>query len=505
VSDETVRAALRSDATLVAIEAPAGCGKTHQGADYARDIIRGTVKERALILTHTHAACSVFAEHTRDTGSQFEIRTIDSVIARIASGYHVSLGIPPDPSTWVRQRKDGYAELAVKVASLVRRHPMIPRALARRYPIVICDEHQDSSGDQHALAMSLHEQGARMRIFADPMQKIFRDDVPCGASQPCEWDQLLAQAHVTAELDHPHRWDCGCPQLGAWTLKARAALKAGGKVDLRQCPPSIHIAYAENQAQRNLDYRLSSVDRTPIDTFERRQSSLLILTRHNDTARATRSVFDRRIPLWEGHTRPALEKLISVLSNGSPAPDAIARAIVSFMGDIGKGFSPSAFGDRFEREVRDGCTKVARGKPATIQLLARFITDEPDHRGVAKVLRRLAELCEQDAAFSDIEIDCRREFWEAVRLGAFDNPDTGFAEITHRRTYARPKPPARAISTIHKAKGLECESVIIMPCDGSTFPDKPDARCLLYVALTRARSELMLVVSRNKPSPLLLL
>jgi hypothetical protein len=28
-----------------------------------------------------------------------------------------------------------------------------------------------------------------------------------------------------------------------------------------------------------------------------------------------------------------------------------------------------------------------------------------------------------------------------------------------------------------KAKGLECESVIIMSCD-KTFPDKPDARCL---------------------------
>jgi CRISPR/Cas system-associated endonuclease/helicase Cas3 len=36
MSDESVRAALRSDAPLVVIEAPAGCGKTHHGADYAR-------------------------------------------------------------------------------------------------------------------------------------------------------------------------------------------------------------------------------------------------------------------------------------------------------------------------------------------------------------------------------------------------------------------------------------------------------------------------------------
>ena len=74
---------------------------------------------------------------------------------------------------------------------------------------------------------------------------------------------------------------------------------------------------------------------------------------------------------------------------------------------------------------------------------------------------------------------------------------------THRRIYSRPKPPDKAISTIHKAKGLECESVIVIPCDARTFADKLDARCLLYVALSRAKTSLMLVVSRNNPSPLL--
>jgi len=42
-----------------------------------------------------------------------------------------------------------------------------------------------------------------------------------------------------------------------------------------------------------------------------------------------------------------------------------------------------------------------------------------------------------------------------------------------------------------------------MPCDAKTFPDKADARCLLYVALTRAKKRLLLVVSRDSPSPLL--
>jgi DNA helicase-2/ATP-dependent DNA helicase PcrA len=102
-----------------------------------------------------------------------------------------------------------------------------------------------------------------------------------------------------------------------------------------------------------------------------------------------------------------------------------------------------------------------------------------------------------------VELDCRKEFWDAIRLGEFPTVADGLAEITHRRTYARPKPPEKAISIIHKAKGLECDAAIVMPCDRSTFPDTEEARCLLYVAISRARRRLMLVVSRQNPSPLL--
>jgi len=172
------------------------------------------------------------------------------------------------------------------------------------------------------------------------------------------------------------------------------------------------------------------------------------------------------------------------------------------MGEVGKGFSPSAFGDRFAKEVSEGCTGNCRGKPATIQELARFLVAEANHCGVAKMLRRLSELTATDGNFAGIKIDCRKEFWEAIRLGDFDTADNGLAEITHRRIYSHPKPPEKAISTIHKAKGLECDSVIVMPCDTKNFPDKQEARCLLYVALSRAKSRLLLVVSRSSPSPL---
>jgi DNA helicase-2/ATP-dependent DNA helicase PcrA len=495
---------LRSDAPLVLVEAPAGCGKTHQGADYARDVAADR-SDRLLILTHTHAACSVFAERTKGSGSRVEIRTIDSLIAHIATAYHLGLGLPADVPTWARRTPDGYRHVALRVAALLNRHPMIAATLARRYPVVICDEHQDCSGDQHALGMAMLDQGARLRVFADPVQRIFKETPLAGSNPAHDWAALTNQANAFEELDTPHRWRNGCPHLGRWTLLARAALKSGGKIDLRNnLPASVSIVIAENQARRNMEYQLVPTDRRSIDAFTRSHASLLVLTRYNETARSLGAFFKRRLPLWEGHTRSALEKLVDAITAGTADCPKLAAAVVTFMNDIGKGFSPSAFGDRFEKEVRGGCKARSRGKPATIQELGRFLLAEPDHRGVAKLLARLAELKQGDADFVNIEMDHSREFWEAVRLGNFEDLDAGLAEITHRRTYGRPKPPDAAISTIHKAKGLECGNVVVMPCDATTFPDREDARCLLYVALSRAKERLMLVVSRANPSPLFL-
>lgn len=495
MSDESVRQALRSDAGLVVIEAPAGCGKTHQGADYVGEVARGS-RERILILTHTHAACSVFAARTRGIGSHVEIRTIDSLIAEIATAYASGIGVTADPMIWVQQRSDGYALLAGKVARLLQRYPMIARATARRYPTVICDEHQDSSADQHAIAMSLHSNGARMRVFADPLQKIFRE------ANPYSWGDLVEGADRVETLDHPHRWTTGCPELGRWTLKARESLKDGGKVDLRSAPASVTVVRATNTAQKNFDFRLSTAERRPVDAFEKRQSSLLVLTRYNETAFALRSFFNRRILLWEGYTRSALEVLVQQLARVTTPAEA-AAAVLKFMDAVAVGFSPSEFGKRLQDEIAERCSTRTRGKPAMIQELARLLLDAPDHKGAARLFAKLHELIEASSHFSGVKIDCHREFWDAVRLGQFEDPADGLADLAHRRAYARPQPPGRAISTVHKAKGLECGSVIVLPCDARSFPDTDDGRCLLYVALSRAKSELMLVVPADKSSPLL--
>lgn len=45
---------------------------------------------------------------------------------------------------------------------------MIAGAVARRPPVVICDEHQDTSRDQHNIVKAVHGEGSALRLFADP-------------------------------------------------------------------------------------------------------------------------------------------------------------------------------------------------------------------------------------------------------------------------------------------------------------------------------------------------
>lgn len=500
MSDASVGAALRSDARLVLIEAPGGCGKTYQGAEYARELASSS-SARLLILTHTHAACSVFAQRTSSVG-RVEIRTLDSLITQVAAAYHLGLALPADVGAWARQNRDGHHELAKRVSGLLIKHPMIAAALARRYPTIICDEHQDCSLEQHAICMSLAHQGARMLLFFDPLQRIFKPN----AKEEIDWNALRTQADAVEELDTPHRWKACNEPLGQWILRARDALKKGQPVDLTgPLPAGLKIEVVENSAHEAMGYRLRSADRRSIDAVVRNATSLLVLTHHNDTARALRGFFFRSIALWEGHTRSELERLVEALKGRRGDSPALAAALVTFISSISKGFSASAFGSTFQREAQEGCTARRNGKPAKIQAVARLLIAEPNHRGVAKALERLHALAKSDPDFSESKIDCQREFWDAVRLGAFDDPEVGLSEIAKRRAHAQIQPPPKAISTIHKAKGLECDTVVLMPCDRRTFPDRDDARCLLYVALSRATSRLVIVASRKSASPLLAL
>lgn len=502
MSDASVAEALRSDASLVVVEAPGGCGKTYQGACYASDIAPGLGNGRLLILTHTNAACDVFAGRTRGLSRRVEIRTIDGLIGEIAAAYRGPLGLPEDVGAWARREHRGYDRLAQKVARLLTGHAAITRCLAWRYPIIVCDEHQDASADQHAIVMSLYQAGSRVRVFADPMQMIFNGMQAERTAAEQRWVDLKAAANRFEELDQPHRWANIQPALGAWIMEARAALRDGGRIDLTaNLPPGLTVHVAENTSPQRTGFRVATNVSQPI--YARTNAkSLLVLTGQNDRVTALRGFFNRRLAVWEGHVRVGLSILVAHCAANQGNAEALARGTLTFLNHVATGFSPTAFGNRFVQEAQQSCAKHCDGKPQHLQAMARHIVESPDHRGVAKALDHLRGLIAGEEAFADVRLHHHREFAEAIQLGWFENADNGFAEITRRRTHARPQLPAKAISTIHKAKGLEFENVMVLPCDADNFSNTKASRNRLYVAMSRATRTLMLVVSKNKPSPL---
>ena len=119
-------------------------------------------------------------------------------------------------------------ELALSVAALLQRYPMIVASMAQRHRVVICDEHQDSSGEQHSIVMALQLKGQGCEYSAIPCRR-YSGKERASAHVPCDWDELTRKAQAFEQLDFPHRWTRGCPQLGQWTLAARTALKTGGE------------------------------------------------------------------------------------------------------------------------------------------------------------------------------------------------------------------------------------------------------------------------------------
>lgn len=506
MTDDEVAALLRSDEPVVTIEAPAGCGKTHQGASYARDTALELNTGKVLILTHTHAACAVFAERTDDLKSKVDIRTIDSLVAQIASIYHKSLDLPEDVSAWTRQQDGGFEMVAEKVARLLKQNPMLCKHLVRLFPVVICDEHQDSNVHQHAIVEQICAQGGKLRILGDPMQMIYltgRRQAEIDAEIE-RWESIKNLGSL-GELETPHRWRETAPELGEWILGARQQLKDGNPIDLTDnLPDSVVIISAENVAVRGAPYRLDVNERQPIDQVVGEASPALILAGQNATVKALRSGFNRRFPIWEGHTRSALEQFIDACAEADGDASVLCDAFHSFLGSVLVGFTTAKFGNRLKQEIDENCVNNARGNvPPQLQIMARMILENPDHIGIANATGHLVSLIEQPApGFADIKIDLRRELSDLIKLRHYEDPHTGLLEIARKRSYARPMPPEKCLSTVHKAKGLESHGVVLMACDRTHFSDTYRKRCLLYVAMSRATHRLTLVVSTQNQSPL---
>jgi len=350
--------------------------------------------------------------------------------------------------------------------------------------------------------MTLCCAGSRIRIFGDPMQMIYSDRVKLKRDQD-RWNNLKAQGKFVS-LGMPHRWMNTNLELGKWILNCRAQLKSGNKINLKGLNLSgLTILKADNKSMKRQGFQFDRDQKKEIDAKINSFNKFLMLASTNETVRDMNASFFRRIPIWEGHTREPLSKLVKCLSDNIGLPLSIAQGLLEFLYEISVGFTLSSHGQRFIEEITTDCKKKASKKPLLIQNLAKYLIAEPNHKGASKLLGELDRYITHNlAGFDCVKIDLKREFWDALRLGDFDCVIEAEKALQSRRTHHTLHLPPKCISTIHKAKGLEGDNAIIVACDGRHFKDSEKARNILYVALSRAKSNLVIVVSDENPSPL---
>ena len=501
MTDEDVAELLNSDHPLIMIEAPAGCGKTFQVAEFASSAAKHIGSKKILTLTHTHAACSVIAERTKEIKQRVDIRTLDGFIHEIASAYRVAMGLPEDVAAWVRSAAGSHEALADIVSEFMVGNPMIASMLAQRFPIIICDEHQDSSSSQEQLVLEICKAGSLIRVFGDPMQVI-----PGGLGQAAKvaevyerW-QALKEASVYCELETPHRWKDTNPALGAWILEARQQLRDGNPIDLSDGTAGRpEIIIAENLSQTARSYRFSPTQNnwTPINATINQDTSMLCVAGRSATVYGLRSTFKERLPIWEGHTRAELDSLILELGREEATTSEKAICLVEFLKSLLTGFD-GKFSKRFLKEIENLDPNPRGVIPPQMSAMAKLVREDPSHVGFAKAAAHLRNLiADGNGPFSSIRIDRPRELNDLIKTALFENGDEGLAEIKQRRSRAHPMPPKKCLSTVHKSKGLEAKTVVIFACDSDHFPDRPAKRNLLYVALSRATNRLVLVMSEQ--------
>jgi len=354
VAERRAKKALISAEPLVVVEAPAGCGKTHIAANYASWLVSTKTRTNVMILTHTHAACDVFRMRTRAVSGSVTISTFDGFISQICTAYHQSLALPKDVSKWARDTVGGFEVLGRAALRLLHASPAVLQAISCRYPFILCDEHQDSNPYQNGIIKALQNAGSMVRIFGDPMQEIYGKGKTQRTARKDQWNELLESAGASEKLDHPHRWDKGCPELGNWILEARELLSKGQPIDLsKKRPRSLRVVIAENISPKARGFQLAKAPGRLFREIVQDKEPLMVLASQNEFVSGVNAFLGRIIPIWEGHQREALSLLVRRCTEGSGDAILMADAFRLFVQDIGTGFSDSAFAKRLLREVRE--------------------------------------------------------------------------------------------------------------------------------------------------------
>lgn len=494
-----VRAALRSDERNVLIEAPAGCGKTFEAAELAVEI-GGQVTRGAevLLLAHTNAAVQEFLRRIRNTSSRVRATTVDSFCLELLTPYAGPLGLPSPlrRSVGLGAGRVGFEQLAPNALDLLARCPSIATMLAHRYPFIILDEHQDTNIAQHDVVSTFCKIAeCRVRIFGDPMQAIYEAQTAGSVS----WDRLSNEAGTVGSLDTPQRWRDEA-NLGDWILAARQELHAGRPLPLRQAPPSVQVRRLPGLKCAGFGHGNAGLLTPPVQEFlTNAPGSAAVLSRHNNHVWGLHIAAGDRLRLNEGADYSEAYALLERATANVGNSQLLSSFIVDHVASVSTGLGQA------KRQALSRALQVDRIQYGRQQILREFISHfeplycTPDLWTFCETARRIIS---DPPQWLTIRMPATMRLLGQTRPRPEDDPLECLDQIIVR-IKAGARRLTRSASTIHKAKGLEFDNVLISNFSAAHFGNDELSRRVAYVALSRARRSITILVPGDSPSPLL--
>ena len=522
LSERQSAAATAAGSTVVVLGG-AGTGKTTAALWAARTAIqRGELAphQKVLFLTFSRTAVSQIASRARGvlTGirDSIEISTFHAFSLRMLQDFGSYAGFGP---TVPRIQSAARKKLMGRDATSISYDDLIPRAIrvvgtaavrglvARRWPLVICDEFQDTSPDQWRLLNQLSTH-SRLLLLADPNQMIYTF-VPGVGPERLRVARDRAQDVVNLQATS-FRDPSGCIPAMAEAIRERQFSAS-------------EISYAV--AEGRLSVRTRVTDETVTEVLK-------------SELRIARQAGYGSVGIF-AHSNESVARLGAALTDsgiehslvGIPEAQGEALAALSSLCQYGAGLLES---NDVGLALAIYLTACSRGQPPTLAHGMAFGHPELPAEFLARLQVLKSSLIQAaQVGFDDlIATACRA--WEqlgivsgnrpwrlaALRFGASarrvaradDSLQASVQKLTEQAERDRTSVlvgedfhdqlPVQ-IMNFHQTKGREADQVILLYRTGDYLADRratepfTESSRVLYVALTRARERVVVLLPRN--------
>ncbi|MCW7544799.1 UvrD-helicase domain-containing protein [Aurantimonas litoralis] len=447
------------------VVAPAGYGKTETIAD----IVAETTC-RCLLLTHTLAGVDALRKRLREKGvrsDRYQLETIAAWSLRYAAAYPATSGFPQLTTPRGHQWSIVYAS---KRKLLEGRS--INRVIQASYGLVLVDEYQDCSADQHAVMVLLSELVPTL-IFGDPLQSIF----DFGGEAAVRWhEDVLPAFPELYELVTPWRWkNQNNDPLAEWLCNVRAKLSAGKAIDLRKTPNCVRVHHLDEPE------RLRALEKKACSHTGLSDTNRLAIIGSKSSERV-RAALAKRVHAQNVETIECkdLQTACSTIE-ATAGMDRLTFVMGLLQGAI-VGVNKTPFLRRIS-EIHAG--KQIR-KPLTVAEAEALTILSDDKLG--PVIALLDEFRKRGRTFRGELIFALRE---SLQLRCMpDSPSLLECawHVQERRRHAGRRHGYKIVTSTLLAKGLEYENTVIFLTEPATKED-------IYVALTRASRRIDIVTT----------